>query len=846
MKNTSTVFNLYFPFLLLFITLGIVFFELFPIFAQNLSPLKEGQQYYLKLKNEDFMQAMVPKEEFLLGIVQNVTDEIHARESEGDDLSDLGIEKVVSPEEKITDEYVQEFQRIGQLIDEISRLEQKAKEKVDLNVLRALSNLKERVRKIIEGTGSQNVPKSSVKNSQSVVNTKTNVGVQKEENKSSASADSAGDGRFVDIFEQWKYNRILDYKLKLTEYEFLRTRLLKTATPSQEKRMLQRDLKRALESYSNGDFLLSRLQLHDILNTYTRYRLFDDVLYYYSESCYGLNYLDEAMKGYRSLIVLYPESPFSARALVKIIYIKYIYGQFDEISSLYQQLLLRKKNLDPQYFGTVSYLVGYAYFKAGNYNNALISLGNVPQGTAYFFPSLYLSAACYSNMGQDDSAISIYQRLINEKNKGGKDPVLAQLKNNALLKLGLIYYERGENQKATLFFNNVSNNSKYYDLSVLGKAWSAYRAGKPGEALENVEWVLHNSMVSNYTYEAKVLAAGSKELLGHPEEAIKDLKDVYRVGTQAEQLGKYPSNRASLLQDLQHVEEAQRMTFADNDKEKFAEIRKISQFLQGEATKESQTKKVLREKIKTLDKLEKQAKEDKNKTLLNNIRQLRSNLIQTLQDQTGRFSEVSQNLEEDPLVRRMGMTEYLRYIFRSLLLETVREKEQTKKDINEAERLLRDTKKQDKFDLQIRMEIKKEELEDYYGKLNQYEVWLRENFPQDFRVELSRWATFSGYGISNINFSRIGQCDQQIARISQTIDTLDRVFKMKKKGLNNRIQGLLKDVATIEEQMRREVEKRQQKEKEQFFNTKYFEKEKREPPAGKLDEKPVVKEKAKK
>ena len=189
------------------------------------------------------------------------------------------------------------------------------------------------------------------------------------------------------------------------------------------------------------------------------------------------------------------------------------------------------------------------------------------------------------------------------------------------------------------------------------------------------------------------------------------------------------------------------------------------------------------------------------------------------------------------------MTEYLRYIFRSLLLETVREKKQTQKDIEEAERLLREARKQNKFDLLIRMEIKKEELEDYYGKLNQYEVWLRENFPQDFRVELNRWATFSGYGISNINFSRIKQCDQRIAKISQTIDALDRVFKAKKKDLDNRIQGLLNDVATIEEQMRREAEKRQQREKEHFFKTRYFEKEKREPP-GKLNEKPEIKNKA--
>ena len=139
----------------------------------------------------------------------------------------------------------------------------------------------------------------------------------------------------------------------------------------------------------------------------------------------------------------------------------------------------------------------------------------------------------------------------------------------------------------------------------------------------------------------------------------------------------------------------------------------------------------------------------------------------------------------------MGYASYIKYVFQSLLDQTVREKIQTRQNILDAEALKNAATEQDEFELSVQIEVTLEDLNTYYGKLNQYEVWLRENFPQEFTVELDKWATFSGYGISDINFTRIQDSENKIAELARSIDLLDEVFSTKRKHLELRIDGLL-------------------------------------------------------
>ncbi|MCK5147087.1 hypothetical protein KAR48_10050 [bacterium] len=796
-----------------------------------------ADRYYMQMKKEEFLFNLLPKEKFLLFLVQNVSAEMDKRKAEGGNLEALGINELTTPEDKKIQEYRDELNQTLDLMDEIARLERVAKQRVDIETLEALSLLKTRVREILE----LNNPGVDIPETSSTTTIESDSPIVDEPTPLS-------DEVLNDIYEQWRLNRILQYKMKHTQYEFLRLRLLRTANPRQQERMFRRALKKALEIYSSGDLEFSRIVLSDLITVYNDGRLLDDVKYFVAEAAYGLNRLDEALAGYQRIENDHPQSEYAARGLVKQIYIKYIYSKYNSIPPLYNRLLLQRSLLSEEDYGRVSYLVGYTHFRTGEYVESMSALANVPAGTGYFYPSIYLSAACYTNMGKDDLAIPIYERLVNENTAVATSPVLIQIQNNSLLKLGLIYYEKGSNEKAISCFNRVSASSNQYDLNLMARAWSAYKSGRPGEALRDVEAVLESSVLSGYMYEAKVLAASSKELLGQSGAAIDDLKSVV-LAKHGDTDDKLNENKR-IGSGVTDFEKSQQSALTQRNKKIFDELEHIRKFFQlapgGDSELSGQRqfdreRRMLEGQVSGLDKLEREARQRGNQAALNRIRQLRSNALEALGDHEGKFAFTPDDPMLDPLIQRLGLDEYFRYMFRSLLTETMREKEATLSELVQTEAILNQAKNTDNFDATLDAEIRKEELNDYYARLNQYEVWLRENTPEELSVDLDRWASFSGYGISAINFNRIKEIENRMLHVSRVINTMDRIFIEKRRSLDLRIRGLLDDVAVIEKEMQREADQRTRSRQDKFFKTDYFDPKRKESAIEKMDVKTLRK-----
>ncbi|MBN2102708.1 tetratricopeptide repeat protein [bacterium] len=799
------------------------------LFAEQITDQDSESHFYNRLRSEDFMRMMIPKEKYLLGLVKNVSEELANRRSEGQTAIDLGIDAIRSPKDVLMDNYSSEVKAMERLITQIENLEIQAKRRVDLDILRSLEQLKERLKSFlsdeIKSLSVQHEKQASQMQHQPIIvpgASNESPSFENVEDPFSEEAITSGD-----LFEQWKYNRILDYKLRLAKYNFYRLRLRNSANAAQAKRIFQRDLQQALQTYNAGDFELARFQLQDVLDQYSETYVLDDVMYFRCESAYALNLLNEAIEGYQRLTATYPNSEYASKAMVKMIYIYYIYGDVNKQVDVFQRLLIRRLQIFPGTWGTLTYLVGYSQFKSGQFKPALETLNYINTGSSYYYPAHYLSAACYSNLGDNDKAIQIYKRLVNEIS-ATKNPMLNQIRNNALLKLGLIYYENGKTRQAREYFSLVAEESESYDLSLLGDAWAAYQEGRPAEALKSVESLLNDNLLSNYMYEARVLAASSKELLGRKEAALSDLKQI--TGVERNEYGEQLNAQRDGFNSLN----------SEKERELYKEAKQIQKFLRGDPdimrfnqateTEFLGTQQQLQQEINTLDHLESLAREDQKKgASLSDIRQLRGEVIETLQDHTMDGRGATASRDDAPLIRQMGMTEYLRYLFRSLLLETMSEKDHTKMNIESAEQLMADAQAASRFKISLHMEMRIEELKDYYDKLSQYEVWLRENLPQEFRIEVDQWTSFSSYGISNINFNRIKEIDERTAQISRVLNSIDRVFKEKRIKLEKRIQRLLSDVSRIEGQMKVEAKRRKERDREDFFHNKYFNKQVKEP-----------------
>jgi len=788
-------------------------------YAETAIAVSRELQYYDQMVHEEFVSMMLPKERYLLLLIQQVNEEIGNRRSEDSQPADFGIEAMFSSREKLLQAYQEELESMLHLIREIEDLERQAKRQTDLKSLNALNTLRSKISEMID----LNLDVSTTESTEDSQNSPTKERDPVQTQRVTLSSH--------ELYKQWKTNRILDYKLKRTRYEYLRTRLLNTGTLGQRERMFKRDLRQALEAYTNGSFVQSRLLLNDILATHGKGRILDDVLFYATESSYALNHLDEALSGYYKLIQEYPNSDFRYKSLIKILNIYYIYGDQSRLIETYDQISQNRLEIGITTWSTVSYLIGHGFFREGQFVKAIQALNHVRERTPYFYPALYLKAACYSNLNDNQNALKVYVHLVEERNESG-DPILAQIQNNALLKLGLIYYETGEDAKAVACLNQVSTDFKYYDLSLMGRAWSAYRAGRPGEALYNVETLLQDNIVSSYSFEASVLAARSKELLGQKEEALDDMKQLYNMGNPSSDLGY--EGLGSSVQDRSSRNDA-----TEANRVRLKEALGIRDFLKrssslsvGETSSSSQ----LDSKVDTvslrltdLDRLESEASARNDVAAMTEIRSLRSILMKTLEDHSGSDTHSG---DEDPLSVQLGTSNYLQYLFRSLLNEIQNEKQSTNLSLLNLQAQVERVDVNNQFDQAIQSEIQIDELQDYYLRLNQFEVWLKEDFPEDYQAELSQWTQFSGYGISNITFSRIKQIESQIIRIASAETSLSRVYAEKQTELEGRIQALLDDVERIEKQMSEESQKQEDREREQFFQKEYFEKQSRESISG--------------
>lgn len=820
-RDINILIKMYKKFLLSCLSVIFLCISSFPLYSQNYTFTQIGIYYYNNLDKNEFFNFMLPKEKFLLHLVENISKEIHERGIKGELGSDIGIDQIIPKEVEVMDSYEEEINKILDLLDEIKLLEKRARKKVDLEILNLLSNLRNSVENILEENSVTITSRNDATFSESLSKTEDST-------KIPSSQMDKSDSEF---FDTWKYDRLFNYKLKLMKYKLLRYRLLNTSTTEQKQRMFRRYLLTALKSYEDGDFRLTRLQFKDIINTYQQYYL-DDVLFYYGESCYGLNYFDEAASCYVRLFNEYPESSFLKKSFIKLIYIYYIYNNFDKMSAVYQNISQLQGSINEKDFSSVSYLMGYALYRKGDYEKAVEVLKNVSNRSSYYYPSLYLTATCCSNMERMDYTISLYRKIYNEVLPDNDDPVLLQIRNNSVLKLGLIYFDEGKNELSENYLNQIPEDFSQYDLSLLGKAWSAYQSGDPIKTLKSTQQLIQGNMLSQYNYEAQLLAAYSKNLLGRTEEAVKDLKNVYQVGQSSSQY-------ETLTSTEQGYDEA------NNIDKQVTVLSTIADFLyvSGDQTLEmksllsrlhSGSDTALREKIATLDSLEQKADSIRDGELKDRIRRVRNRLLDAFNEQS---QKVSLYYSENTIrAANIDQEEYLDYYFSSLLTRILQQKEKIKSFIDDITENSDVAKKNDDFLTVCRAEMKLSELYAYYNTINKYEVWLRENYPEKFQVNLDQWAYYSGYGISDINFARIKQLDTKINEVSYSLDILDDVYNKKQVRFEEQVEGLLKDISQLEQQIQKESVRKKHKEREEFFQNEYFDKQLKESIIGEIEE----------
>ena len=772
--------------------------------------------------------------------------------------------------------YSGEVSNILKIYESIDYFQKRAAAVGDVEIVKQLDQQKQRIMKVLEesritGPASDKVVESYIEEAVSIVDILKKIDVLqgKAASDTSLNLDIEGvrnnivsniDKRVLELFGYldnedfkgttvseyfriWKSERVTEYQVKYTNYRIIRDNLIKTATSSERNRMLEREITDALLNYANQNYELAEMQFQQIYSAYKDYYpALDAVIFYKSEANFANHYFDDAQAGYLNIINNYPNSQYLGQCYLRLMIISYTYGWNSEFFKYFDKVK-DFITVDREDFNKANYLAAYLYVQKNQFEDARTVLENIKDVSKYYIPAQYLLGIVLLNLEKSGQAQSVFEKIVDQENYPWTDLKYSIFRNESLLKLGYLRYQRGEYDKAIFYFDQVSKGYENYDASLLGQAWASLKTGQYDNAINKVDVICNNYLLSNYMYEALVLSAQCKRIQKRSDEAMEDLRYVANAKHVLNKVEEYNEERKHLLTQLDELDQLEEKVIEHQDKKLYPQVVKIRDLI-GDALltfryrgavssrfleEYNDERKVLIQQIEEFESIIKYAKEQGNEAMLADALKQRSRLISVLEKYQLNYvpSGVSYFLDY-PLATKEGGIIYRRGIITKLMSNMVFEKQRVQQDLGAVTQLMNLSNEKTSIEAAIDLEIIEEDLKDLNNQLNQFQVWLADHDVEDVKMETDKWANLSGFGMSDINFVSYRERVEKIGGYQKNLALIDDVLQGKRQQLEQRIRRFDDEVKKIEREIEAEKIRLEKLEKEKYFQDIYFETKTRE------------------
>ena len=772
---------------------------------------------------------------------------------------------------KMIHEYSKEIKSVLKIYDDIAGFQKRASNAGDIEVVKQLEQQKERVINILEnsriaGAAPDEVVKDYIQEANAIVD----ILKQVDQLKNIVGADSSINwdieqvqesiitgvderilklfgytqkeeftGRTIsDYYKNWKAKKTSEYQLRYTKYRIFYHNLIKNATPEQRNRMLENEISSALLNYAEENYELAEMQLSKIYSTYSQfYPNLDGVIFYQSEANYANNYYDSAQKGYLNIIKNYPDSKFTSQCYLRLMMINYTFNNNDKFFKYYDKLM-EFGDLESEDVNKASYLSAYRLANSNRFDEAKKILENFDSKSKYFAVAQYLHGIILTNIDKFNDAIKIFESIIDKKNYPWTDLNISIIQNESLLKLGYIFYEKGEYDKALSYFSQISKGFNKFDNSLIGQAWTNLKTGKYDNVINKVDLLCNNYLMSNYTYESMVLSAHCKRVQNRNEAALTDLRYVANSKQILNKVKKYNEERSKILKQLDEIDILEEKVLEHQNKNLYPQVVKARALINDALTtfkyrgaissrvleEYNSERKIIVRQIDEFDKIIKFAEKQDNKKMAVNALKQRNRLMKVLRQYKVNqpVSNISYFLDY-PLATKEGGIIYRRGIIEKLVNELLLEKKGIQKDLEIIAELSKIRDKNSRIDVTIDLEILEEDFQDLNNQLNQFQVWLANHNVEQIETQTVQWADFSGFGISDINFALFREQNRKIVGLSKNVTQIENMLDSKKNELELRITRFDNELMKIQKEMESEKVRLEKLEKEKYFQEIYFE-----------------------
>lgn len=543
-----------------------------------------------------------------------------------------------------------------------------------------------------------------------------------------------------------------EYELTRIKVAKVRDQLIKLGRETENRRMLQAQLKKAFVRYLQQEYETAVLEFNDIVNCYGElYKEWDDVLYYLGESYMQIGDLDNADVIYERIIRDYPSSKYVPRAFNKLFAIAYIRTDRPRMNRYltdYQSRVMRTSKNDDQYDRLI-FMAGLTFFEASDYLKARDVFAQLPANSRYYLSAQYMIGHCFANREDYYNASDYFQKVADHKTGThvAQQELFRQLIDMARLKLAFIQFEQAINgQKLRAVYplaSKIREDSEYHDLALLTIAWSAFKDNNIDSSRIYVDSLIRAYPVSEYIYEAKTLRGNIDVLdptLTDRERELIAIESYNYVATAMEakyMADAYIQERDSSYTILRNLAEARQIAAVRKDSVSFLrynaiyELLALTQNKSGFSVATEDNPRVARlyhlfselvsqlrvTQGKLLD-----AEEAKNVPLARQLKRKLDQLAGQIEalglQQSGTFVVFGKSLTDSAQLARRNE------VIRSAKERVAREKEQLNLQISAVEYDLNQARREGRMDETDRLEQKYRELNRNMVQLTEHETWL--------------------------------------------------------------------------------------------------------------------------
>jgi hypothetical protein len=656
------------------------------------------------------------------------------------------------------------------------------------------------------------------------------------------------------MFQLWRGARLADYEARAAEYAVMKKSLLETGNAKERTRLLERDLTDGLLNYAAERYRVAELQLSAVMQDYDRYFTnWDAVMFYRAESFYARALYPTAYENYELLLRRYPDSKFLGMALLRLLTIAHtlkweqpFFSYYERIDSAALSTEEQKSKggtvrLDSRIVERSRYLAGYYLLNLDRHAEAETALALIPPASRYHFAAQYLRGIVQANLGNLAGALQHFQYLAESEGPviglTLTDPTTTLIRNNALMRLGFIHYQRGELENAVRYFEKVSRGAENYDQTLIGLSWTYLKKGDLEKTITATGTVLGNYLSSNYQYEALVLSAHCRRLLEQPDKALENLRYVAHAHGVLELSKEYNAEREQILAQLGEVERMEKAALEHQDKKLYGIISEVRQSLMGmlfsfgyrSNTGElfvdafSEERQNIYRQLQQLDRLAAEARQSGLIEVERDAIERRNRLVRVLETYQADRSIRNVNYFVDyPLATKESGAAHRRQIVLDLFKEMEAEQERLKQNLSTADRLISEPPARRDINIALDLKAVQDDFRNLKYRMDRFQTWLSSYDVDAVTTDIAHWADLSGFGMSDIAFQEINRREHKIDLYSQNIASIDNILRGRKTSLEQMLRDFDREMRKIEEELLNEQVRLDRLEHDTYFRNSYF------------------------